>query len=195
MPELDDQPIRKTVRLRLICHASTLAVRTSAFPDDEPLDEKGATAAAALFGRIARADRVLVSPTRRARRTALALGLDAADAESLRDCDYGRWRGRALADVAAAEPEAIATWLADPAAAPHGGESIVALVRRVGAWLDSEGLDRSIVAITHAAVIRAAVISALGAPAAAFWRIDAAPLSITELRRNDRRWALRAIPL
>ena len=49
--------------------------------------------------------------------------------------------------------------------------------------------------MTHAAVIRAAVLIVLDAPASAFWRIDVEPLSLTDLRFDGRRWALRALGL
>jgi broad specificity phosphatase PhoE len=97
-----------------------------------------------------------------------------------------------LADIAAAEPEAVAAWLADPNAAPHGGESLTALVGRVADWLDSDRIRGRTLAVTHAAVMRAAVVHVLGAPVRSFWRIDVAPLSIIELRRNGRRWTLHA---
>jgi broad specificity phosphatase PhoE len=182
-------------RLTMLCHASTPAVRAAAFPDDEALEEKGAAAATALAGRLAHADRVLVDASLRTRQTASALSLNASEEAALRDCDYGSWRGRTFVEVAAAEPEAIALWMSDPEAAPHGGESVAALIRRVGAWLDGGGLEGSILAITHTANVRAAVVHALGAPPTCFWRIDAAPLSVIDLRRNDRRWMLRAITL
>jgi broad specificity phosphatase PhoE len=113
----------------------------------------------------------------------------------LRDCDYGRWAGASLNDIAEAEPEAVALWLSDPHAAPHGGESIGALIERVAMWMDCEVPQGRTLAVTHTAVIRAAVIHALGAPANAFWRIDAAPLSLIELRRNERRWSFHATEL
>ena len=46
------------------------------------------------------------------------------------------------------------------------------------------------VAITHGGVVKAAVVHALGAPIAAFWQIDVAPLSITELHAHGGRWTL-----
>ncbi len=110
------------------------------------------------------------------------------------DCDFGRWTGRSLEDLASQEPDAVALWLSDPTFAPHGGESIAALVGRIGAWLESGAVRGKVVAITHTAVIRAAVVHVLAAPLASFWRIDAGPLSKIELRRDAVRWALRALP-
>jgi len=53
------------------------------------------------------------------------------------------------------------------------------------------------VAVTHAAVVRAAVVVTLGAPPAGFWRIDVAPLTATLLRGGPGRWTVRstALPL
>ncbi|MFC7642844.1 hypothetical protein ACFQX6_19370 [Streptosporangium lutulentum] len=43
-------------------------------------------------------------------------------------------------------------------------------------------------------VIRAAVVHALGAPAAAFWRIDVAPLARVALTGRGGRWQLSYTP-
>ncbi len=182
-----------TARLTLLCHASTAAVRSGAFPLDEALDAKGLASATALAGRLTHRGRALTSPTRRAHQTAAVLGLEARDEYALRDCDFGRWNGRGLSEVAATETEAIAQWLADPASAPHGGESIVELVERVGAWMDFGAVKGKLWAVTHTAVIRAAVLHVLDAPASSFWRIDAGPLTSFEFRRGAGRWVLYAI--
>ena len=180
-----------TARLILICHASTDAVRKSAFPADEPLDAQGRARAEALAGRLARADRCWTGPELRTRETAEALGLTADIQPLLRDCDYGSWRGVSFDDVETREPNAVAAWLRDPATAPHGGESLLALMQRVAAWLAREQAHhhQSIV-VTHAAIIRAAIVHAIEATPKSFWRIDVAPLSCTRLSGNDGRWNL-----
>jgi broad specificity phosphatase PhoE len=82
----------------------------------------------------------------------------------------------------------------DPEAAPHGGESIVGLIRRVAAWLEAQnGMRGTTVAVTHASVIRAAIVHAIEANPRSFWRIDVAPLSVTALSGNGGRWTLSAI--
>jgi broad specificity phosphatase PhoE len=180
-----------TARLILIAHASTAALRGAFFPADEPLDGPGKTSAAALAGCLPNADRWLTSPELRTRQTATALGLSADIEPTLRDCDFGSWSGKSFKDVCAREPEAIAAWLRVPEAAPHGGESVLGLMQRVGAWLAGEQArrQRSIV-VTHSAVIRAAIVQAIGAPPQSFWRIDIAPLSMTRLSGGDGRWNL-----
>ena len=184
-----------TARLTLVCHAATAATRAAAFPADEPIEPVGAAAAAAVSARIGRADRALTGPARCARDTAAALGLAASVDDALRDCGYGRWAGRGLADVQAEDPRGVAAWLADPDAAPHGGGAARRAVRsaRVAGWLSGRVAERGrIVAVTHAAVIRAAVLVVLDAPPAAFWRIDVEPLAMIELRSDGTRWSLRA---
>jgi broad specificity phosphatase PhoE len=179
-------------RLTLICHGATVATRASAFPLDEPLADGVAEQARALSPALRRWDRAATSPALGARQTADALSLDARVHPALCDCDYGCWRGRRLADIQAAHPAEVAAWLSDLDAAPHGGESLLALMRRVSDWLaDRQQDDGHTIAVTHAAVIRAAVIGVLGAPPESFWRIDVAPMSVVDLRSDKRRWVLR----
>ncbi len=180
-----------TARLILICHASTDAVRKFAFAADEPIDEHGRIDTAALAARLPHADRHWTSPELRTRQTAEALRLNANPQPLLRDCDYGSWSGRGFNDVYAREPEALAAWLGDLAATPHGGESILGLMQRVTNWLVGEQAhhQQSIV-VTHATIIRAAIVYAIEAAPQSFWRIDIAPLSVTRLSGTNGRWNL-----
>ena len=180
-----------TTRLKLLCHASTSAVRTAAFPADEPLDPQGRQKLASFPHRLRQKDRCFTSPALRAVQTAEALELDATVELALRECDYGRWTGRSFDEVQAQEPEAVAEWIRNPEAVRHGGESVTALIARVSGWLDAQkGTPGVIVAVTHASVIRAAIVCALEAEPRSFWRIDIAPLSLTRLSGNDGRWTL-----
>jgi broad specificity phosphatase PhoE len=181
-------------RLLLICHASTGAVRRSAFPANEALDRRGREKAAALGGGLPLPDRCWTGPELRTRQTAQALGLDAQVDARLRDCDYGTWAGRSLGEVNAEDADAASQWLGDPAAKPHGGESLVDLIDRVAAWLDGlQAMLGRAIAVTHPAVIRSAIVVALDAPPRSFWRIDIAPLSVTCLSGDRGRWNLRSV--
>jgi broad specificity phosphatase PhoE len=181
------------IRLTLVCHASTAATRAGAFPLDEPLDARGLAMARKAAGTIRAADRALVSPALRARQTADALGITASVDPLIGECDYGKWVGRKLADVERDDPGAVAAWIVEPDSAPHGGESIAALLRRVATWLTERGGEHGrLVAITHPAVIRAAIVEAIGAGPRSYWRIDIAPLTLTDLRNANGRWTLRA---
>lgn len=188
-----DRPAKMTLHLSLICHASTDALRTNTFPADEPLDRPGLAAAHAAAGSLSAARRCLTSPALRARQTATALGLIATVDDGLNDYDCGRWKGCRLKDLQEQVPEGVMAWMSDPASTPHGGESVLDLLDRIGAWLDGLGTgNQSIVAVTHAAVIRAAIIHAIRATPRSFWRIDVTPLSRTELRASSGQWRLRS---
>ncbi|MFM0174993.1 histidine phosphatase family protein [Paraburkholderia sediminicola] len=185
-------------RLLLVSHASTAAQRAGRFPADDPLDARGLAEAHAARTRLATADdaAAFVSPAICARDTAAALGLAASVDAGLADMNYGTWQGRRLADLAAEAPQDLAAWTRDPDAAPHGGESFSQLVKRVGEWLDAlDGAKdrapthaRDVIAVTHAPVLRAAIVYALGASPVVFPRIEIAPLSMIELRRSPRGW-------
>src|SRR6516162_5096792 len=183
-----------TLRITWLAHDATSATRRASFPEDEPIEAKAREAAARLRDSLPRADRVLIAPERRTRETAAALGLTGACDPLLRDCDHGRWAGRALAELRAEEPHALAAWLEDPDAAPHGGESVADVIRRIARWSDSpERGDGPILAVTHPTVIRAALIHALGAPASSFRQVDVAPLSRLILSRHGAHWRVQAL--
>jgi len=179
----------------LVRHAPTSATRAAGFPADESLDARGRADAAALAGVLPRRLEALSSPALRCLQTADAAGVaDVAVVDALAECDFGAWAGRTLADLAAAAPTDVAAWMEDADACPHGGESLSAFAARVGAWLDGEAArDGHAVAFTHGGVVKAAVVHALGAPLAAFWRIDVAPLSQTELHAHDGRWTVARV--
>ena len=182
-----------TIRLVMITHAPTAATREARFPADEPLDARGATAmAGADRGAPRRFDRVVRGPERRCDATSQGLGLDAIVDPALTDLDLGAWRGRTLPELESSQPVELGAWLTDPHAAPHGGESLSSLVERVTVWLDELPGERvRMAAITHPAIVRAAVLRVLGAPLSCFWRLDSAPLTQTWLTRHGGRWQLR----
>lgn len=183
-----------TVRVMLISPGMNAALREARFAGDAPLDDSGlrAARAAASADSVPAAERRLRGPSRRCTLTAAALGLRTDHEHALRDWEMGRWSGARLSEVSSDEPDEVAAWLADPSAAPHGGESLLELCTRVGAWLDSlHGGDAGrVLGVTEPGVIRAAVVHALTLPPQAFWRLDVAPLTVTELSGRSGRWNL-----
>jgi broad specificity phosphatase PhoE len=174
-------------RLVLVRHAPTASTRISAFPRDEHLDEEGRAAAASLAVPAHREARS--SPAARCLQTASVLGVEPVVDQALAECDFGAWAGLALRDL---DPADASAWMTDPDAAPHGGESLRAFAARVARWIDEQATrDGSVLAITHGGVVKAALVHALAAPLEAFWQIDAAPLTVTELHAHDGRWTLR----
>jgi broad specificity phosphatase PhoE len=155
-------------RLLLVRHAPTGATRTAAFPVDEPLDERGRAAARSLARAVPARAALVSSPALRCVQTAEATGRHFECEPRLAECDFGRWAGTRLADVAARERDAARAWMAESGACPHGGESLSDFARRVA-------------------------VRALGAPLEAFWRLDVAPLSLTEMHANDGRWTVTRV--
>jgi broad specificity phosphatase PhoE len=180
------------VRLTMLAHAPTAATAAAAFPGDEPLDARGRTWAEAGRGTQPRVDQVRCAPECACRQTCSALNLPAPELDDgLRGWDLGGWTGRTLDEVTVASPAQVSSWMTDPSAAPHGGEPLTRLLERTRTWLDSLPPGHTL-AVCGPAVVRAAVVTVLGAPAAAFWRVDVAPLTVTDLRGGPRRWTVRA---
>lgn len=180
-----------TARLHLLCAASTASTGSVSFAADEPLNAQGRESLLGLTDRLPSFDVVLRSPALCAAQTAEGLALEPAVEPLLRDCNFGRWAGRSLEEVEACEAAAIADWLQNTNAAPHGGESFADVTKRVGEWMDRMLTGAgSVLAITHALVIRAAIIHALGAGLQAFRHIDVAPLTRARLSGGGGRWTL-----
>jgi broad specificity phosphatase PhoE len=181
--------VSEVVRLTFVSHAMTDAMAAGRFPTDEPLNALGHRQVDASID-LGVTERAYCGPEKRARQTAELLGLHAGIEARLADLDYGRWRGDVLGGVGSAD---LAIWLTDPSRAPHGGESVVDLVDRVREWMDSLTSRRTrLVAVTHPAVIRAAILVALDAPPKSFWRVDIAPVSRTVMHFRGHAWTLRS---
>lgn len=177
-----------STRLVLLCAAATSSRRRPGFPGPaDPLDAGGIAKARTLRLGGPAPERVMVAPDRAARETAALLGRSAGEAEALADRDHGAWTGCGFDQV---DPAALTAWLAAPGTAPPGGESMAAVAARIDPWL--AGLDGRVLAITHAAVIRAAIAVALDMPVATTLAIDVAPLTSVVLSRHGR-WRLQAI--
>lgn len=187
-----------TTRLTLFCHASTEATRAARFPADEGLDAKGESelsgVAPAWRPIVERAGRRLTAPALRARQTAAALQGEFVEDPRLRDHDYGSWTGLSLVEAEARDPQRAVNWIADPASAPHGGERLVDLLERVAEFMvTTAARGGRVAAVTHAAVIRAAIVHTVAASPSGFWHIEVPPLSRVDLSHDGRRWSLRAL--
>ncbi|MBP7531813.1 MAG: histidine phosphatase family protein, partial [Ottowia sp.] len=96
----------------------------------------------------------------------------------LREMDFGSWEGRRWADIPRAEFD---RWLAGFADTPPaaGAETVRALMERVGAaWDDWRASEADALWVTHAGVMRAALLLSRGVRvpgSAAGWPADALP--------------------
>ncbi|MET0694479.1 MAG: histidine phosphatase family protein [Propionibacteriaceae bacterium] len=176
-------------RLVLVAHAPTAGTRELIFGDRTELT------AAADIGPLA--ERVVSwgsGPEPACVATARALGGEPEVIAELAGPDFGRWSGQTLTEVGTAEPEAVGAWLRDPAAAPHGGESLTELIRRVGACCDSrEWAQGRTVVVVAPLVARAAAVHALGAAPEVIFRMDLAPLGRVGVSRAGESWRLQQL--
>jgi broad specificity phosphatase PhoE len=150
---------------------------------DEPLDTRGQADATGL--RLHTGAKVFVAPDVSARDTARLMGVGHADVEpALRAIDLGRWTGLRPDQV---DPSELGQWFADPAAAPHGGESVVAFVGRLAEWLQNRGGD-DVAVVVAGGTAQGIVTAAIGAD---FFSIEVQPADVIRLRRRGGRWRLR----
>jgi broad specificity phosphatase PhoE len=175
-------------RLLLVGHAPTsptaaLALGNAGEPHTQEVRR--------LTGRVAS---WLSGPEPACQETAICLGGEAEPIPELRECDFGSWTGRTLVDVAFEEAGVLDTWLHDPHATPHGGESLAELINRVGRVLDDHPWpDGRSVVVVSPLVARAAAVHALGAPPEVIFHIDLAPLGRVLISRSDHIWRMNGL--
>lgn len=181
--------------MTLLAAGRSSSVLDARFDDDRPLDATGweeVVRRAPSLSHLAAAELRYCSPSARCRETGAALGLTPLAQPALLDWDMGRWRGATLAEVTVREPEAVRLWRADPRAAPHGGESLLTFIRRIGGWLDTRPVEPGgrAVAVAEPAIVRAALCYALKAPPHAYWHIATEPLATLTLTGGAGDWHL-----
>ncbi|HYP46248.1 MAG TPA: histidine phosphatase family protein [Propionibacteriaceae bacterium] len=175
------------IRLLLVAHGATSGTRAMIFGDRTNL-----VAPADVSDRPERMASLGCGPEPACAATVGAWGDDFEMLPALRGLDAGCWSGRSLDEVAAADPEGLQAWLTDATAAPHGGESLAALVQRVGDYCDGRRWEpgRHVLVVTPL-VARAMAVHALGVPPAAIFRLDLAPLSAIGLSQQTSGWRLQ----
>lgn len=167
-----------SLRLLLVRHPGTSATGVPVMPGDEP----AVGAVPDLTQWLGRRGRIVTSPTRRCSVP------DAPVEPRLRPWDLGTWTGQPWQNLD------LTSWRSDPSYDGHGGESLTALLKRASALLgDWHTRTGRLAAVTHGAVIKAAVVHALQAPAEALWHLDVAPSSLTELHTTPSGWRLTRV--
>jgi ribonuclease H / adenosylcobalamin/alpha-ribazole phosphatase len=123
-------------------------------------------------------DVIVASPLRRARQTAeevaAATGAPVEFDDDLRETDFGEWEGLTFTEAQRRWPGVVTAWLADPAAAPPGGESFAAVAVRVQAArerLMAGHARETVLVVSHVTPIKTLLTEALLAPPAAMYRI------------------------
>lgn len=93
----------------------------------------------------------------------------------LDEWDVGEWEGRAYVDIKAEEPDLYKAWVNDPILnKPPGGESIADVIVRTRAKVQEivgANCGKKIALVTHAGIIRSAIVGALEMDIKNFWRV------------------------
>lgn len=171
-----------------------------------PLDAHGrdqARAAAALVERVGRdlwgdipyPGEVVASPMVRTQETAAVLaerlGLEVRTDPAFREADFGAWQGRTAEEIEERWPGTLEPWHTTGRVRPPGGESIEDVGVRLRAGLDAlraGGADRTVVVVSHAVAIRAALGVTMGADPGTWSQLRVAPASVSIVRLfADRR--------
>lgn len=143
--------------------------------------------AAQRIGELKRVDAIYSSPLERAKETAAPIartrGLRTRVNRGLFECDFGEWTGAELKKLMKL-PEWQTVQRAPSTFRFPGGESFTEMQTRMVSTLDSLRLEHAggtIVCVSHADTIKAAVAHALGTHIDLFQRIVISPASITAI--------------
>lgn len=196
----DDEPLTVV----LLRHGETQMTATKAYsgssvPGPE-LNARGRTQAAQAADLVYRVGRevwpdvphpaaIVASPMVRTRQTAAAVGrrlglpitVDAAFAEA----DFGEWEGLTADEIEVGWPGGLRRWHREADFPAPGGESMDDVGDRVRAGLErlvADGVDRTVVVVSHSVAIRSAIGVTLGVPSAVWGSVRVAPASVSIVR-------------
>lgn len=189
---------RPTFTTILLVRHGTTATTGSILPGRAPglhLSEKGQAQANALAERLGDLGRkpaaLYVSPLERARETAAplakALGLRGVVDRGLLECDFGTWTGKKLSTLSR-RVEWRAVQHAPSTFRFPQGESFSEMQQRI--WTTLERLakrhrNRTVIVVSHADPIKAAVTYAQGVPLDLFQRTVISPCSLSAICFSD----------
>lgn len=109
----------------------------------------------------------------------------------IRPIDYGQWAGLTIAEVARVDPSGASAWAADAARMPQGGEPLAAVRGRAGTAISQvRRSSRPVVAVATGGILRILLMVALDLTDNAFWHLDIACCSMSELEWRGDRWRL-----
>ncbi len=171
-----------------------------------PLNDHGvrqAHAAADLVDRIGRdvwgdipyPSEVIASPMVRTQQTGRIigerLGLPVRTDAVFQEANFGEWQGLTAEEIEERWPGQLEPWHTKADVRPPGGESIAEVGERLRRGLDelrAAGGDRTVVVVSHAVSIRAALGVTMGAQPSSWSQLRVAPASVSIIRLfTDRR--------
>lgn len=142
--------------------------------------------------RAAEVGRIFSSDLPRAAETAAivgeVLGAQVVPTPSLREISFGLFEGRSYDQVQRRFGRDLDFWWEDPVRrGPPGGESLIAVMARVRAWIEGvaePGDGESVLVVGHNGSLKALLWQALGLDTAAFWRVSLDYGALTALERS-----------
>jgi probable phosphoglycerate mutase len=139
--------------------------------------------------RIAPISAVVTSPMKRARETAEIIaegfGLQVTDNENLREISFGDWDGLSHEEAQVHDPELWNSWRGSWEVSPPNGESLEVFDQRLRLAREQiveRHSGKTVVVVAHVMPIRGFLRWAFDAAAAAYWRPQVAPCSISIIR-------------
>lgn len=148
-----------------------------------------------LWGDVPYPTELVASPMVRTQETAgiigERLGLAPRVDAGFQEADFGAWQGLTAVEIEQRWPGQLEPWHTRADVRPDGGESIADVGERIGAGLDAllaGGTDRTVVVVSHAVAIRAAIGRTMGAQPGSWSQLRVAPASVSIIRLfEDRR--------
>ena len=196
------QPLTTIVLVRHGRTALTEARKISGGDGDDPdLSEVGLLDAAAVsralsgigskgpWQRIAPISAIVASPMKRTRQTAEIIakqhGLKVTENENLREISFGDWDGLSHEEAQAKDSTLWQTWRGSWSVSPPNGESLEVFDQRLQLarqQIVERHAGKTVVVVAHVMPIRGFLRWAFDAAAAAYWRPQVAPCSISIIR-------------
>jgi probable phosphoglycerate mutase len=144
-------------------------------------------------------DAIYSSPVQRATETATviaeALGLPVQAEPAIEELDFGRWTGQTFDELSSDSD--WRTYNQFRSAAPlAGGGFLLDVQARVIAWMAARARsapETTLVAVSHADVIRCALAACAGISLDLALRLEIAPASISEIRIGEHQLLIRRI--
>lgn len=198
-PELSHQspteqppPDTTPTRLLLLRHGETPLSAEGRFSGsgESALTDTGRVQADAVASALAQQgiDAIVSSPLRRSRETAervaREVAVDVEFCDELTETDFGEWAGMSFSEAQKHSGADLDRWLADPEAAPPGGESFAAVARRVSDARDkilAQHRAGTVLIVSHVTPITVMVQQALLAPLQALYRMRLDTARLTEI--------------
>jgi broad specificity phosphatase PhoE len=192
------------VTVVLVRHGATTMTQSHGYSGSSvpgpPLNDQGlvqAAAAAVLVDRVGRdlwgdipyPSELIASPMVRTQQTAVVvaerLGLEVRTVTEFRGADFGVWEGLTAEQIEERWPGQLRPWHLHGDVRPPGGESITDVGERIHAALRAlltAGVDRTVVVVSHAVSIRAALGIAIGVQPSSWSQLRVAPASLSIIR-------------